>query len=191
VSSQAPPWEPPLAGTEVEHLVGMLERLRATFRWKTDGLDLDGLRARIDSSALTLGGLLKHLAVVEDDVFAWRIAGERPTARLQAPSGTDIGTWQFSVGDDETAEQVYAIWDNAVERSRARMANIMTSGSLSDRGALEFEEGRPSIRRHLCDLIEEYGRHAGHADLIREAIDGRVGEDPPPDWRAGRQARAV
>lgn len=182
MSSQTPPWEPPLAGTETEHLVGMLERLRATFRWKTDGLDLEGLRARIDSSGLTLGGLLKHLAVVEDDVFAWRIAGERPTARLQAPPGTDIDTWQFNVGDDETAEQVYALWDDAVERSRARMADIVTSGSLSDTGALKFEKGRPSIRRHLCDLIEEYGRHTGHADLIREAIDGRVGEDPPSDW---------
>lgn len=167
---------------ETEHLVGMLERLRASFRWKPDGLDLDGLRARIDSSALTLGGLLKHLAVTEDDVFAWRIAGERPTVRSLAPSGTDIEAWQFIVGDDETAEQVYALWDHAVARSRARLADIVTSGSLSDPGTLEFEQGRPSIRRHLCDLIEEYGRHTGHVDLIREAIDGRVGEDPPADW---------
>ena len=49
-------------------------------------------------------------------------------------------------------------------------------------GALEFEAGRHSIRRHLCDLIEEYGRHTGHADLVREAIDGKVGEDMPADW---------
>ena len=40
-----------------------------------------------------------------------------------------------------------------------------------------------SLRRLLCDLIEEYGRHTGHADLLREAVDGRVGEDPPPGWR--------
>ncbi|HUC58260.1 MAG TPA: DUF664 domain-containing protein [Streptosporangiaceae bacterium] len=59
------PWEPPLAGTEAEHLVGALDRLRATFRWKTDGLDAAGLRTRTAASALTLGGLLKHLAVNE------------------------------------------------------------------------------------------------------------------------------
>ena len=49
--------------------------------------------------------------------------------------------------------------------------------------ALSTDDGRhPNLRRLLCDLIEEYGRHTGHADLIREAVDGRVGEDPPPGW---------
>jgi hypothetical protein len=56
------PWEPPVAGTEAEQLLGALDRLRATFRFKADGLDADGLRARIGASSLTLGGLLKHLA---------------------------------------------------------------------------------------------------------------------------------
>ncbi len=60
------PWEPPLAGTEVEHLVGSLDRLRTTFRWKADDLDVAGLQTRIGASALTLGGLLKHLALIED-----------------------------------------------------------------------------------------------------------------------------
>lgn len=70
------PWEPPLAGTEVEHLVGALERLRATFRWKADGLDADGLATRIGASSLTLGGLLKHLAAVENYVFATKLSGK-------------------------------------------------------------------------------------------------------------------
>ncbi len=56
------PWEPPLAGTEVEHLVGALDRLRTTFRWKAGRLDAAGLQTRIGASSLTLGGLLKHLA---------------------------------------------------------------------------------------------------------------------------------
>ncbi len=181
--STEPPWEPPLAGTEAAHLVGMLERLRWTFRWKADGLDLDGLRAGIPSSRLTLGGLLKHLAVVEDDCFAWRIAGERPVTRAAAPEGVDVAEWQFSVSEDETAEQLYALWDQAVARSRTRLADIVDRGALDDPGALEFGGMHPSIRRHVCDLVEEYGRHTGHADLLREAIDGRVGEDPPEDWR--------
>jgi hypothetical protein len=52
------PWEPPAAGTEVEHLLGALDRLRATLRWKADDLDEAGLRARVAASSLTLGGLL-------------------------------------------------------------------------------------------------------------------------------------
>jgi len=181
--STPPPWEPPFAGTEAQHLVGMLERLRATFRWKADGLDVDGLRAAIPSSALTLGGLLKHLALVEDDVFCWRIAGDRPVTRFLAPEGADIVDWQFTVGDDETAEQVYALWDAAVARSRDRLSDLVERGALDEPGNLEFEGIRPSARRHVCDLVEEYGRHTGHADLLREAVDGRVGEDPPAQWR--------
>lgn len=54
---------------------------------------------------------------------------------------------------------------------------------------LHWPDGRHlSPRRLLCDLIEEYGRHAGHVDLIREAVDGLVGEDPPPGWRPMRPA---
>ena len=56
------PWEPPFSGTEAEHLLGALDRLRWTFRWKADGLDAGGLDTRIGASTLTLGGLLKHLA---------------------------------------------------------------------------------------------------------------------------------
>lgn len=70
------PWEPPLAGTEVEHIVGALERLRATFRWKADGLDDAGLRIRIGASSLTIGGLLSHLAANEDLTFTVKLRGE-------------------------------------------------------------------------------------------------------------------
>ena len=78
------PWEPPLAGTEVEHLVGALDRLRTTFRWKADDLDAAGLQARIGSSSLTLGGLLKHLAVVEDFTFRTKLSGESLGAPWEA-----------------------------------------------------------------------------------------------------------
>src|SRR2546430_16687603 len=70
------PWDPPAAGTEVEHLVGALDRLRTTFRWKADDLDAAGLRTRIGASSLTLGGLLKHLAAVEDYIFTTKLRGE-------------------------------------------------------------------------------------------------------------------
>jgi Protein of unknown function (DUF664) len=67
------PWEPPLAGTEAEQLAGALGRLRATFRWKADDLDAAGLQTRIGASTLTLGGLLKHLAFVEDYTFTYKL----------------------------------------------------------------------------------------------------------------------
>ncbi|MBC7292432.1 MAG: DUF664 domain-containing protein [Actinotalea sp.] len=177
-----PDWEPPLAGTDVEHLIGTLERLRATFRWKADGLDVEQLRTRaVPTSALTVGGLLKHLAVCEDDQFCWRMSGRPPVTWLQAPEG-DAERWQFTVEPDETAEQVYRMWEDAVGRSRARLREILAEGGLDRPGHLELPDARPSIRRHLHDLVEEYGRHTGHMDLLREAIDGRVGEDPPSDW---------
>ncbi len=76
-------------------------------------------------------------------------------------------------------------WDDAVERSRGRLAEALAEGGLDQLVHLSTDDGRqPSLRRLLCDLIEEYGRHTGHADLLREAVDGLVGEDPPAGWRA-------
>lgn len=183
MTDERPPWEPPFAGTETAHLFGMLERQRATFRWKADGLDDEGLRFKFPSSELTIGGLLKHLALVEDDKFAWCMFGERPITRTSLPEGTEVETWQFSVGDDETASDVYRWYDDAVRRAQTQTARILAEELLDTPGSIEFDGIRPSIRRFVCDLIEEYGRHTGHADLLREAIDGRVGEDPPEDWR--------
>ncbi|HEY0934450.1 MAG TPA: DUF664 domain-containing protein, partial [Trebonia sp.] len=72
------PWEPPLAGTELTQLTGALERGRTIFRWKADGLDAAGLSQRTGRSSLTLGGLLKHLALVEDHYFTSRFDGTGP-----------------------------------------------------------------------------------------------------------------
>jgi hypothetical protein len=177
------PWEPPAAGTEVEHLLGALDRLRTTFRWKADDLDAAGLRARIGASALTLGGLLKHLAVVEDHMFTTKLRGEP----LGAPWNTadwDSPDWPFTSAAGDTPEQLYALWDGAVERSRARLDAALAGGGLDQLVHASWPDGRhASLRRLVCDLIEEYGRHTGHADLLRESVDGRVGEDPPAGWR--------
>jgi hypothetical protein len=173
------PWEPPLAGTEAEQLTGALDRLRTTFRWKADDLDAAGLSTRVGASALTLGNLLKHLAVVEDHVFGTKLSG--------VPMET---TWdiadddEFTSAADDSPDALYRMWDDAVERSRARLSVALTEGGLDQPVHIADAEGRhPSLRRLVCDAIEEYGRHTGHADLIREAVDGRVGEDPPPGWR--------
>jgi hypothetical protein len=177
------PWEPPLAGTESEHVVGALDRLRTTFRWKAGHLDAAGLQARIGVSALTLGGLLKHLAAVEDEIFTTRLSG-KPVGAPWDTMPRDGADWEFTSAADDTPEQLYALWDGAVERSRARLDAALADGGLDQLVHLSMPDGRQaSLRRLVCDLIEEYGRHTGHADLIRESVDGVVGEDPPPGWR--------
>lgn len=184
MTDSEPPWEPPLAGTEAEHLVGALERLRATFRWKVDGLDAVGLQARFGSSTLTLGGLLKHLALVEDHYFTTKLSGAEPGAPWDAVDWEADGDWEFTSAVSDSPDELYALWDGAVERSRARLDKALADGGL-DRSvhASDGEGNHASLRRLVCDLVEEYGRHTGHADLLREAVDGRVGEDPPADWR--------
>jgi hypothetical protein len=177
------PWEPPLAGTEVEHLLGALDRLRTTFRWKADDLGADGLRARVGASTLTLGGLLKHLALVEEYYSSTKLSGDPPGGPWAEVDWDAEPDWEFSSAARDTPEQLYRLWDGAVERSRARVDAALAQGGLDQMVHASGPDDRhASLRRLVCDLLEEYGRHTGHADLLREAVDGLVGEDPPAGW---------
>jgi hypothetical protein len=179
-----PTWEPPLAGTEVEHLTGALDRLRTTFRWKADDLGPDGLQTRIGASALTLGGLLKHLAACEDYMFTTKLRGEPMGAPWDSTGWDGSDDWDFVSAAGDSPDQLYALWDGAVERSRSRLAAALADGGLDQLVHVSGPDGQhASLRRLVCDLIEEYGRHTGHADLLREAVDGRTGEDPPAGWQ--------
>jgi hypothetical protein len=176
-------WEPPLAGTEAEHLAAALDRLRVTFRWKADDLDAAGLQTRIGASSLTLGGLLKHLARAEDDIFGPKLSGAPRSAPFDAVDWAADPDWDLNSAASDTPEELYAIWDSTRERSLARLKAALADGGLDQPVHLEWPgRGHLSLRRLICDLIEEYGRHTGHADLLREAVDGRIGEDPPRGW---------
>jgi Protein of unknown function (DUF664) len=179
------PWEPPLAGTEAEQVIGALDRLRTTFRWKAADLDPAGLQVRIGASALTIGGLLKHLAAAEDYMFTTKLTGAPMGAPWDATGWDGSNDWEFTSAADDTPEELYALWDDAVGRSRARLAAVMSDGGGLDQPvhASGPDGQHASLRRLLCDMIEEYGRHTGHADLLREAVDGLAGEDPPAGWR--------
>jgi hypothetical protein len=169
--------EPPLAGNEVDTLLGSLERQRATFAWKTGGLDAAGLQARLGPSAVTLGGLIKHMARVEDSIFAVRLFGRDP----YPPWDTHDWDWDWQSAAEDTPEQLYALWQDSVARSRTLAAEALAEGGL-DRpaaGIAKMYGVHATMRRLLIDFIEEYARHVGHADLIRESVDGLVGEDPP------------
>jgi hypothetical protein len=180
------PWAPPLAGSEADHIVGALERLRTTFRWKADGLDSVGLQRRIGASSLTIGALLKHLAAAEDFMFTVKLNGDP----IGAPwDGMFDDRWRpssaitFTSAADDSPDELYALYDSAVERSRTRLAAALERGGLDQPVHMGWDGRQANLRRLLCDLLEEYGRHTGHADLLREAIDGLVGEDPPARWQ--------
>ncbi len=130
------PWEPPLAGTEAEHLAGALDRLRTTFRWKADDLDAAGLQTTIGPSSLTLGGLLKHLAAVEDYYFTTKLTGDKLGAPWDGNGWDGSNDWEFESAADDAPDQLYALYDGAVERSRAKL-----------RSALGRRRSRPADRR--------------------------------------------
>ena len=182
VDDDPPAWEPPIAGSEVEHLLGSLDRLRATFRWKAGGLDAVGLSTRIASSDLTLGGLLKHLACVEDVMFTMKLAGTAPGEPWQSADWEQFPSWDFTSAAEDPPEDLYALWEAAVTRSRDRVDAALADAGLDHEAHIADRGVHASLRRLLFDLVEEYGRHCGHADLLREAVDGLVGEDPPRGW---------
>jgi hypothetical protein len=174
------PTEPPAAGDEISTLLGILERNRRTFGWKTGGLDADGLRATTAASAMTLGGLLKHLALVEADWFAVKLRGQTLGEPWDSVDWDANADWEWSSAADDTPEQLYAIWHEAVLRSRRLVAAALADGGLDQPGHFSWPDGRtPNLRRMIVDMIEEYARHVGHADIIRESVDGLVGEDAP------------
>jgi hypothetical protein len=182
--SDYPPWEPPFAGTETEHLLGALERLRATFRWKADGLDPTQIHASPPISSLTVGGLLKHLAVQEDYAAFVKIAGQQMPRVWEANDWDDDQDWEFTSAVEHSPADLYTLYDDAVTRARGLTQEVLLQRGLGGDSAVSLPDGsRASVRRILFDLLEEYGRHTGHLDLVRESVDGRVGEDPPTDWR--------
>lgn len=168
--------EPSPTAGEAESLLFALERSRAQFAWKVGGLDTAALHAPHPPSEMTLAGLVKHLALVEDQRTAEDLGGPGYSAVW---SGWDGPGWEWRSAADDDAAHLYALWSGAVERSRAAWARELAAEGGLDRRSARGGEGALSLRRVLVDLQDEYARHVGHADLFREATDGLVGEDPP------------
>jgi Protein of unknown function (DUF664) len=172
--------EPPVAGNELDTLLGELERVRGYIAWKCGGLDSAGLRATLGPSTMTLGGLLKHLSLGEDHMFSTKLHGRAPDAPWNAVDWDADPDWEWHSAAADSPEQLMSLWQDTVSRSRELVANAFADGGL-DYTAASRDGRAPSLRRLLIDMIEEYARHVGHADLIRESVDGLVGEDPPGD----------
>jgi len=129
-------------------------------------------------SAITLCGLLKHLALIEDEYFSHRLPGREPGPPWDAVDWDADPDWEWHSAAEDSPAQLMTLWQDAVARSRAAVAGALASGL--DELARAWPDTEPaSPRRILIDLIEEYSRHVGHADLIRESVDGSSGRTPP------------
>lgn len=169
--------------SEAEALVAVLERNRRTFAWKTAGLTDDGIRVKTAASDMTLGGLIKHLALVEADWLAVKLAGHDYGAPWESVDFDTDPDWEWRTGALDAAQDLSTLWRSSVDRSRAVVADIVAERGLDGPASFTWPDGRtPSVRDMLLDMIEEYARHTGHADILREAVDGRVGEGAPEDF---------
>ncbi|MCW4457222.1 DinB family protein [Microbacterium sp. MPKO10] len=169
--------EPPIAATELDTLVGFLEYQRATFEWKCSGLDAAELNATTASSSMTLGGMMKHLALVEDSWFSEVLLGNEPGAEWRNVDWNDDYDWEWHSAADDSPERLRQVWADAVTHSRACVATALERDGLDTHAARGQRDGsHVTLRWILVHMIEEYARHNGHADLLREAIDGETGE---------------
>ncbi|GAA2153953.1 putative damage-inducible protein DinB [Humibacillus xanthopallidus] len=177
---QPPEWdiERFMRGDEVDTAVITLERNRRAFAWKCADLGAEGLALRLGASSVTLGGLLKHLAWVEELYFQNRLSGRQFMAPFdQLDLERDWETWAWITAADDPPDALRALWTETLYRSREALAEVLARGGLEQKTA----DGM-SVRRLLADIIEEYARHTGHADLLREHVDGATGEGPPKDF---------
>jgi Protein of unknown function (DUF664) len=166
--------DPDPDGGERELLAQYLDYQRETVLLKTDGLDSRQLATRLPPSELTLGGLLNHLALVEDNWMEGLFLGHpdrEPWVGVDWDADPD---WDFRTAADLEPEELRGWYRDACQRSRHI---VSVAASLDQRSVRPRRDGRYfTLRWVLLHLIEETARHAGHADFLRQALDGSVGE---------------
>lgn len=169
--------EPPLDGDEVATLLGFLDYQRATLEWKCRGLDSGSLRTRVAASSMTLGGLLTHLAFAEDHWLSYCLHGSERRPPWDGADWSSSPDWDWDSAASRSPEELRGLWRDAVERSRGLVAQALATDGLGQLARRSWPNGEaPSLRWIIVHLIEEYARHNGHADLLREAVDGETGE---------------
>ncbi|MGH9169704.1 MAG: DinB family protein [Acidimicrobiales bacterium] len=169
--------EPPVAADETATMLAFLDYQRATFAWKCRGLDSEGLNARTGASAMTLGGMMKHLALVEDGWFSRSLFGRNYSPPWDAVDWESDPDWEWRTAAADSPDELRVLWEEAVARSHERVTEALADGDLDRLAVRTWPDGRaPSLRWIILHMIEEYARHNGHADLLREAVDGETGE---------------
>ena len=166
--------KPPTAGDERQTLTAFLDYYRAVVTDKASGLDSDQLDMRLVPSTLTLGGIVHHLALVENWWFHQVLLGLEPDEPWKGAPWKEDRDWDFTVAASLDPQTILDRYGTECERARAAVGSVADLDRVSvwrnARG-----EGF-SLRWILVHMIEETARHAGHADLIRESIDGATGD---------------
>lgn len=165
--------DPPLSGNERETLVGFLEYQRETLAWKCSGLTSQQLRTPLHPTNMTLAGILAHMGTVEDFWFAQVMGDASSPLEFWPPEVDDNPEWEWTSGAALPSDELHERWRAACERSRGVLDAVDDLGSIH---AAWGGKARVSARWILTHMIEEYARHNGHADLLRENIDGETGE---------------
>lgn len=169
--------EPAEVADEETTLFGFLNFLRATLKWKTDGLSDAQLRYSHAPSSMTLGGMLRHMAYIEDWWLCQVIGGNAPSEPWASVDWDSENDWDWTSANDAGGDELRAEWQQAVDYSNDVWRHFVDSGqSLDSVVAVPYGRGNRSARWVVTHMIEEYARHCGHADLFREAIDGETGE---------------
>jgi uncharacterized damage-inducible protein DinB len=162
--------EIPRTGDERSTLLAFLAWQRATLARKCVGLEQDQLRIRsAEPSSLSLLGLVRHMADVERGWFRWELAGEDVPDRYSSPDDRDGA---FDNVDTADVDEAFAAWSEECARADEIISRRALEATGSHRSGREV-----SMRWILNHLIEEYSRHNGHADLLRERIDGATDRD--------------
>jgi hypothetical protein len=164
--------EPDPRGSELELLEQYLDVQREVVLSKTQGLDEEQLARTHPPSSLTLGGLLHHLSLAEEDWMDIHFSGQPDRAPFADADWSADPDWQFRVPADLDPEALRQRYRNACDRSRAV---VRAASSLEQLSAKPVRGELFTLRWVLLHLLEETARHAGHADLLREAVDGSVG----------------
>jgi uncharacterized damage-inducible protein DinB len=160
-------------GDEKETLVEFLRCQRLTMQIKCEGLDAGQLARRsVEPSTMSLLGLVRHMAEVERNWFR-RVLAAEPAPRLYITTEEADRDWDGAVPDPAVVDEAWASWRSEVANAEAFVRNADDLGMV----AVRPRDGlRISLREVLLHMVEEYARHNGHADLLRERIDGRLGQ---------------
>jgi uncharacterized damage-inducible protein DinB len=167
---------PPLQGDDATMLRTFLDYHRDTLRWKCAGLTQEQLSRTLPPSDLTLGGMMKHLAVVDQGWFGG-FAGRPAMPPFDTVDWDADPDWEWHTARDDSPDELRRLFDEAVRRSDLVIEETLAGPGLDAESVETNRHGEHfSLRRIMMHMIEEYARHNGHADLIRQSIDGQTGE---------------